>query len=390
MLNIDPTVVSKDEIIQWRHHLHQHPELSFQEYETASFVETTLKSFGNIVTSRPTPTSVIGILNGAEPGKTIALRADMDALPINEETGLPYASEAAGIMHACGHDVHTSVLLGVAKCLSQHQHLLKGQIRFVFQHAEELPPGGAAEIVATNALDGVDYMFGQHIVVFHPTGKVGTAYGALTSADDAFTLRIIGKGGHGAMPETTVDPIVVSAEVILALQTIVARNIAPLDSGVVTIGQIVGGTTDNVIPGYVEIKGDIRSFNEETRVFLRQRIEEIVKGITIAHRAEYELHFNIGYASIQNDTNATNYVINAANKVVGADHVVTDDVVMVSEDFAAYSLAVPSNFTWVGCGNEEKGTHYPHHHEKFVVDEDSFEIAYKLFLQTVQDCMNDQ
>jgi len=317
--------------VAWRRYLHAHPELSFHEHETARFVLETLASFGGLELEQPTPTSVAARLRSGRPGPTLALRADIDALPIQEESGVEFASRSDGIMHACGHDGHTAMLLAVARLLVAQRAGLNGEIRFLFQHAEEVPPGGAAELVAAGALEGVDAVIGCHLISTLELGKVAASDGACTAAADTFSVRIHGRGGHAAFPHETVDPIAVSAQAIANLQHIVSRNTAPLDSVVVSVTRIHGGTADNIIPETVELGGTVRSYRDEARDRTRQTIERVLDGVTSAHGATYEFDYVDGYASVVNDPRLAAIVREAA----GADRVVEFAPLMAGEDFSA-------------------------------------------------------
>src|SRR5512140_846891 len=256
----------REQVITWRRHLHRHPELSFHEVNTAQFVADTLASFGGLEVTRPTPTSVMArLVGGAGPGPVLALRADMDALPIVEANAHDFVSRTPGVMHACGHDGHTSMLLGAAKVLVSRRHELRGEIRFLFQHAEELYPGGASEMVKAGVLEGAAMVIGAHLWLSLPVGQVGVKTGALMASLNTFRITIVGAGGHAAIPQQTVDPIVIAAQVVTNLQQVVARNIDALASAVISVTQINGGTTTNVIPGTVEMAGTVRTFDAGLR-----------------------------------------------------------------------------------------------------------------------------
>lgn len=255
----------KDEVIAWRRYLHQNPELSFQEEKTAQFVYDKLLSFGNLEITRPTKYSVMARLIGSEPGQTLAIRADMDALPIPEENDFDFVSKVPGVMHACGHDGHTAMLLGTAKILSKMQNQIKGEVRFFFQHAEEYFPGGAKEMVEAGVMDGVDVVIAAHFMSTVEIGKLGITYGPAMAAPDGFWINIKGKGGHGSAPHETIDSIAIGAQVVTNLQYIVSRNVDPLDNHVISIGKFVGGEAANVIANTVEISGTVRSFDTKYR-----------------------------------------------------------------------------------------------------------------------------
>jgi len=350
--------------VAWRRHLHANPELGFQEHETSRFVRETLESFGGLELSQPTPTSVVARLQGRTPGRTLALRADMDALPIQEETGLEFASRQPGVMHACGHDGHTAALLAVARGLVERREEVAGEIRFLFQHAEELPPGGAAELVAAGALDGVDAVLGAHLISTLEAGKVGVLDGPVSAAADVFSARILGRGGHAAFPHLVVDPIAIAAQTISSLQHIISRTTKPLDSAVVSVTRVHGGTADNVIPEAVELGGTVRTYRQEVREQTRAAMERILAGVTSAHGGGYEFDYKLGYDSVVNDPVLAALVRDAA----GSDRLIEVEPLMVGEDFSAYQRAAPGCFFLVGAGSEDA---FPHHHPRFTIDDET-------------------
>lgn len=307
----------RDEVITWRRHLHQNPELSFQEKKTSQFVYETLQTFPGLVVTRPTPTSVMARLIGKQPGKTVALRADMDALPIQEESGVPFSSRNPGVMHACGHDGHTAMLLGVAKIFSKMTELITGELRFLFQHAEEKFPGGARDLVRAGVMEGVDAVVGAHLWTPLAVGKVGVAYGPMMAAPDLFRLTIQGKGGHAASPHQTVDAIAVGAQVVTNLQHLVSRRTDPLDSLVVSITEFHAGTEHNIIPDKAEIVGSVRTFDPSLREMAPEWIEQVIRGVTSAHGAQYELRFERGYHPVINDESVTRTVEEAVVEALG-------------------------------------------------------------------------
>ncbi|MGG7619017.1 amidohydrolase [Bacillus coreaensis] len=373
-----------DDVISWRRHLHTYPELSFQEEKTAQFVFDTLHSFGDFELSRPTKTSVIARLIGQETGKVVALRADMDALAIQEENDFSFTSKFPGVMHACGHDGHTAMLLGAAKILSQFRDELKGEIRFVFQHAEEIHPGGAQELVKEGVLDGVDCMIGTHLMSNLKVGQMGVIYGPVTANSDRFDITIKGKGGHASTPESAIDPLLIGAQVVTNLQQIVSRNTSPLDQVVVSVTNFQAGTgAYNVIPDSVKLSGSVRSFGSEVRESTVEAIERIIKGNTQAHQATYELDYRYGYGSVVNDEEVTKLLEETILQEWGEERVSYLPPLMGGEDFSAYSQTVPSCFVLIGAGNEEKGIVYPHHHPRFTVDEDALEDGVSLFVHAV-------
>lgn len=370
----------KEQVIRWRRFLHQHPELSFQEEKTAQFVYETLESFGNLELSRPTKNSVMARLIGKQPGKVLAIRADMDALPIEEANDVEYKSQNPGVMHACGHDGHTSILLGTAKVLSALQAEIKGEVRFLFQHAEELAPGGAEEMVEAGVMEGVDMVIGQHLWSGLEAGLVGVTYGPATAAPDTFWITIQGAGGHAAQPHETIDAIAIGAQVVTNLQHIVARNTNPLGRLVVSVTQFHGGTTHNVIPGTVEMQGTVRSFDPEIRKHTAERMEQIVRGICEAHGATYTFRYEHGYRSVVNEERVTGAIEETMRELFGEQAIQHLDPNMGGEDFSAFQQKAPGCFFFTGAGNAAKGIVHPHHHPNFDIDEESLEYGVKLFV----------
>ncbi|WP_277601320.1 M20 family metallopeptidase [Brevibacillus marinus] len=368
------------DVIRWRRYFHQYPELSFQERKTAQYVYETLQSFGHLEISRPTETSVVARLIGRQPGKVLALRADMDALPIAEENPFPFASQNPGVMHACGHDGHTAMLLGAAKILVQLKDRLKGEVRFIFQHAEEQHPGGAQELVKAGVIEGVDEIIGIHLQSLIPVGKIVISTGPVTANSDRFDITIQGKGGHASQPHETIDPIVVGSQVVTNLQQIVSRGCDPFAQLVVSVTQFHGGSAYNVIPDTVTLKGSVRSLSAEVREHARQSIEQIVQGVAAAHRATYTFDYRMGYSSVVNHPEVTEKLRQIAGEVFGQSALHTMPPSMGGEDFSAFSQKVPACYVWLGAGNQAKGIVYPHHHPRFNIDEDSLIMGVKLFV----------
>lgn len=338
--------------VEWRHHIHQNPELSFEEEKTSDYVADLLASFGHIEVLRPTKTSVIGILRGGKPGKTVGFRADMDALPVQEETGFPFASKTPGVSHACGHDMHTAMLLGTAKVLASMQKELPGTVYFIFQPGEEKSPGGALPIIKSGALKGVDAIFGAHVMPNVPAGSIGILpAGAASSASDGFSLTIQGKGSHGSMPQMGVDPIVTGSEVVIALQTVVSRSATPGDMAVVTVGKFQSGNAPNVIPDKAELGASIRSVTPETRKLLEERVRTIIDHVCKANGAQYKLDYSLGYPSIQNDAALRELAKKAAIEAGGEKNVFDAPRIPASEDFSYYAQVAPTYFITVGSGD---------------------------------------
>jgi amidohydrolase len=369
------------EIIGWRRHFHEHPELSYDEHETARFVEWKLQRWG-LEPERPTPTSVVARLRGDLPGPTIALRADMDALPIEEENTFEFASKHPGVMHACGHDGHTAMLLGVAQLMSRRGAEVPGEVRFVFQHAEEKPPGGAVELVEAGVLEGVDAIVGAHLMSIIDTGQIVVLPGPELAAADLFEITVRGRGGHGAMPQQTVDPVAVAAQLVSALQLPVSRQTDPLDSAVLSITRIVGGSAHNVIPETVELWGTVRTFRPETREEIRESMARISESVTAAFGAEADFRWVEGYPAVVNDPRVAGVIAEAASAVVGNGGVVDIPPIMGGEDFSAYLARTPGAFVLVGARSEEAESAYPHHHPRFTVDERALPIGVAVLVRS--------
>jgi amidohydrolase len=364
-------------MVDLRRILHAEPELSFQEEKTPEMIADYLERLGVVVKRNVGGRGVLGYIHGGKPGKTVALRADFDALPIHEETGLPFASKRPGVMHACGHDGHTATLLVLAKVLMEQREQIEGTIVLIHQFAEELAPGGAIEMIKDGCLNGVDAIFGTHLWSTMPLGQIGYRQGPIMAAADRFDLVIRGRGGHGASPHETVDSIAVAASIVSQLQHIVSRNINPLKSAVVSIGSFHAGGAFNVIADSATIVGTVRTFDETVQELIIERIEQITKGICQAMGADYTLDYKKGYPAVVNDEQETNHFVHVANQIE-QDFVVHEmDPVMGGEDFAYYLQHVPGTFFFTGAGNEENGIIYPHHHPKFDFDEKAMLIAAK-------------
>jgi amidohydrolase len=358
------------EVIALRREFHQNPELGFEEVETANRVAAYLRELGIEVQTGVGKTGVVGLLQGGQPGPVIALRADLDALPITEKTGVEYVSQCAGKMHACGHDGHTAILMGTAKVLSQLKQEIKGAVKFIFQPAEE-GPGGALPMIEEGVLENpkVDAIFGLHIWPGFKTGEIGLGYGAVMAAPDQFVLKIIGKGGHGSQPHETVDAIAVTAQVISSLQQVVSRQIVPTQPVVLTIGTIHGGYRHNVIADEVEMTGTVRTLSPIIRDEVPQRMEEVIKGITSAFGATYELQYTRLYPPVINDQKMAELVEEVGRKTLGATAVVAiEEPTMGGEDFAYFLEKIPGAFFRLGCSNGPE-TNYPLHHPQFNLDE---------------------
>ncbi|WP_314584226.1 amidohydrolase [Paenibacillus terrigena] len=374
-------------MVEWRRYLHKNPELSYKEAKTAQFVADRLRTWGIEVKTGVGGHGVVGTLRGDFPGKTIALRADMDALPIQDEKTCDYASTVPGVMHACGHDGHTSTLLGIANYYSQHRDMIRGELRFIFQPAEETCPGGAIQMIDAGVLEGVDIMYGVHLWTPISVGKTASVAGPLWAAADEFFIDIEGRGGHGGVPHVTVDSVLVGAALIMNLQTIVSRSVDPLDSAVVTVGSMQAGTMQNIIAERCSIMGTARTFNQETRSLIKRRIETIVEQTCAMYGADVHLNYLMGYPPLVNDAAETARYQRIATHLFGEEQTIEAPKMMPAEDFAYYLQRVPGCFILVGAGNEEKGMHYPHHHPRFDFDEQAMYTAAKLLIHLAADAM---
>lgn len=367
-------------MVEWRRHLHRNPEVSFHEEKTSSFVADMLESFGIEVKRHIGGHGVIGTLRGEQPGPVVMLRADMDALPIQDEKDVEYASQQPGAMHACGHDGHISMLLGTALYFSRHRQEVRGEIRFLFQPAEELLPGGAVQVIADGALEGVDVIYGIHLWTPLPVGVVASTAGPMMAAADDFYIDIKGKGGHGGMPQATVDSVVAGSALVMQLQTIVSRSVDPLRPAVLTIGTMQAGSAQNVIAEQCKLSGTVRTFDEETRTSMKEHVLTMVAQTGAAFGAETQVNYLMGYPPVVNDAQETERFFNEATAIFGPDRVQNSPMLMPAEDFAYYLQKVPGCFMFVGAGNPEKNTVYPHHHPMFDFDEDAMQTGVKLFV----------
>lgn len=380
---------SFNEIKEWRRHLHENPELSYKEVNTSAFIVDKLTSFGIEVKKGVGGGGVVGLIRGAKPGKTIALRADFDALPIQDEKDVPYKSKVPGVMHACGHDAHTATLLGVAKVLSEHREDLAGNVVLLHQHAEEMPPGGAIAMINDGCLDGVDAVFGTHLWSTIPYGKIGYKSGYLMAASDHFTIKIQGHGGHGSSPHQTVDAVTIGSQLVNQLQQIVSRQIDPLKPAVVTVGTFHAGVTFNVIADSATITGTVRTFNKEVQDHIEAEIATISKNVCAAFHASCEVEYEHGYPAVYNHKEETAIFEEAIKAGLDEDVLFEMEPSMGGEDFAYYLQNKPGMFFFTGAGNAEVGAGYPHHHPRFDIDERAMLVAGKGFLSIVHQYLYD-
>jgi amidohydrolase len=364
----------KQKMIDLRRDFHQYPELGLKEFNTTKKVEGFLKALGLETKIFVNGTGVRGYLKGSKPGKTIALRADMDALPIQEETDLPYQSQNKGVMHACGHDAHMAMLLGATMILSEMKKELEGNVAFIFQPAEEIGAGAKA-MVEEGVLEGVDRIFGLHVYSILPLGTLGYRPGPLMAAGDFFDVKITGRGGHGGLPHLTVDPVVIAANAINALQTLVSREIDPVESAVISICKLNAGEAYNVIPETATFGGTIRTHKPELRASIPKRAKEILDGVVSGMRGSYEFNLMSKFPATINDEEMTAFVVKVAKEILGDDKLSLLKPLMGSEDFSFYLQKVPGTLVFLGVENKDKGIIYPHHHPKYNIDEDILPIG---------------
>ena len=372
-------------LIAYRRHLHQYPELSFEEFETSQFIAKEMSKLQHAEILPLTKTSLLVKFRSGKPGPKIGLRADIDALPIHEERiDCDFISKNPGKMHACGHDAHTAILMAACHYFNDHFEELTGEVWAVFQHAEELLPGGAREIVALGVLDELDFMYGHHLWSMLPTGVIDLKIGAVTANTDIYKAKIIGKGGHSSEPQNCIDPVLIASQIVCRLQSIVSRQLAPLEAGVISNTYIRAGNPLglNVIPEYAEIGGSVRSTTPETRALFKQQIERIITSSCADFDASCEIDYTIGYGITKNDADKTEVVKKIA-EMIGEAKVIADPPYLCGEDFSAYSDILPTTFAFIGAGNQEKGYIYPHHHPQFGLDEDSFIYGLQMFINVV-------
>lgn len=366
------------EVISFRHYLHANPELSFQEFNTAKYVAATLRSFGIEPQEGVAGTGLIALIEGKNPSKkTIALRADMDALPIIEANDVPYKSKNEGVMHACGHDVHTASLLGTAKILNELKNEFEGTVKLIFQPGEELLPGGASLMIKDGALENPkpSGILGQHVMPLLPAGTVGFREGMYMASADEIYVTVTGKGGHAAMPENNIDPILIASHIIVAMQQIVSRSCSPKIPSVLSFGKIIANGATNVIPNEVKIEGTFRTMDENWRAEAHKKMVKLAEGI--AESMGGKCHFDIhkGYPYLENNPALTSKMKNAAIEYLGEDKVVNLDIWMAAEDFAFYTHHADACFYRLGIRNEERGITSSVHTPTFDIDETALETG---------------
>jgi len=383
--NIHPSILKiKKEIIDNRRYFHKYPELSFEEYNTSKTIEKKLLDMNIDIKSGIAKTGLIGSIKGKKKGKTIALRADMDALPIQETSNISYKSVNKGVMHACGHDGHIAMLLGAAKVINDQKNKMNGTVKLIFQPAEE-GLAGAKHMIDEGALDGVDEIYGIHLWNYQKVGEIGVKDGPIMAAADIFEIQITGKGGHGATPHGTVDAIVVASQLINSLQTIVSRNTNPIESTVITIGMINGGYNFNVIADRVILKGTTRAYTSKNRNLIKSRMKEMIAGTEKMFGAKIKLNYKNGYPPTINDKKCSENVLNAVSKVINKKSF-EPYLSMGGEDFSYYLEKIPGCFFFIGSSpKDKKPLSIPHHCSHFDIDEDSLLIGASSFVRIIED-----
>lgn len=379
------------QLVAWRRHLHRNPELSGEERETAAFVAGALRDLGY------EPRESIGgahglvadlVVDGRPP--TLALRADMDALPIHEETGVDYASARPGVMHACGHDAHVAMLLGAAALLRGRAASLRRSVRLLFQPHEERYPGGAPGMIDGGALEGIERIFGIHICTELPFGRLGARIGPFMAAVNPFRATIRGRGGHAAAPERCVDPVVAASQAVMSLQTVVSRTVSLSEPVVVSVTQFHAGSADNVIPPAAALAGTIRTYDERIRAQVCQRVRSLLTAVAAAHGATAEVEIDNGYPVLCNDEAVTRTALAAAERIgIAPDAIETLRPQGGGEDFAYFAQRIPAAFVFLGAANPEKGCEFPHHHPRFNVDEDALPWGAALHAQMALDVVGE-
>ncbi|WP_422486762.1 M20 metallopeptidase family protein [Gudongella sp. DL1XJH-153] len=392
MSYLDKAKEVQGEVVKWRRTLHQIPEVGLELPETSAFIAKQLDEMGISYRKNVGVSGIVGLIEGGSPGKTIALRADMDGLPIKEETGLSFAS-TNGNMHACGHDAHSSILLGVAKVLNKEKENLKGNIKLIFQPAEE-GPGGAKPMLDDGAFEDpkVDGVLGLHIGGLtgdSKDGEVLVSYGSMMACLDRFKMTIRGKGCHGAYPENGVDPISIASQVISNVQTIISRETSPTDPGVVTFGMIKGGSQYNIISDTVELEGTCRAVDQDVREFLAKRLEEISRSVAEGMRGSIEFDYTFGYPPLVNDEEVTRNFVESAKRIIPEDDIrEMKKPVMGGEDMAYFINEVPGTYFFLSSHKPVDGELYPHHNSKFDINEDMLQRGVALISQAATDWLN--
>lgn len=367
-------------IIELRRYFHTYPELSGQEYNTQRRIIAELESIG-LTPRMAAGTGVIADIVGEGPGPMVAVRADIDALPVQDEIDKPYRSQNHGVCHSCGHDGHIAMVLGVAKVLSELKRELNGTVRLIFQPSEERFPGGATNMVNDGAIEGVSCIIGAHLWQPISVGVIGIAYGKMMASPDEFVITVKGKGGHGSMPHQTIDALLTGAQLVTALNLIISRNVNPMEPAALSIGMFKAGEVFNIVPDTAVIKGTVRTFDQALRAAIFERIETITSGVCQAAGADYQIDRRYGFPPLVNHQEIVQIMADAGRETLGERGVCEADPVMVGEDFSVYLESIPGAFVFVGCGNEETG--FPHHHPRFDIDERSLAYGTELFCRAL-------
>lgn len=378
------------EMILIRRKVHQHPELGFKEFETSSLISGYLENLGLKVTKGIGGTGVVGLLEGATSGSTIAIRADMDALPISEENDLPYASANKGIMHACGHDVHISIALGVAHILSKNRNKIKGNVKFIFQPAEE-GLGGAKVMIDEGVLSNpdVDAIIALHVSPLFKSGQISISPGPVMASPAEFEIEITGRGGHAAQPQKTVDPIVISSNIINLFQTIVSRNVDPLKSAVISVTSFHAGNTFNIIPSNATLKGTVRAFDPLLHKEISEKMEAIISSVAGGMGANYTFNYNLNYPPVVNSKEMVDIILKASSKIIPEENIIQNNQAsMLAEDFSYFLNKVPGAMFNLGCTHPDAEHFENLHSSKFNVDESCILTGMEIFARTVFDYLN--
>lgn len=381
----DALLAYEPQLIQYRRYLHQHPELSFEETKTQEFITREMAKLEHATISHPVGNAILVKFITDKPGPKIGLRGDIDALAIEEDRDdIDFKSTVPGKMHACGHDAHTAILMMACHYFNDHFEELTGEVWAIFQHAEEVLPGGAQALVATGLFHDLDFIYGHHLWTLLPTGTIDLKDGAVTSNTDVYTAKIIGKGGHSSEPQNCIDPVIIAAQIITQMQSIVARQIAPLEAGVLSNTYINGGRKNalNVIPNFAEIGGSVRSTTPEMRALFHKTIPRIIQSTCDNFEASCEIDYQLGYGMTDNNLEKTAFVRDFASQIPEAN-VIANPTYLAGEDFSAFAEIIPATFAFIGVGNEEKDCIYPHHHPKFKMDEDGFLLGLQMFVNAV-------
>ena len=384
-LDFFPTAAAlRQQLVAWRRDFHMHPELGFQEHRSAGLIADQLRELGYRVQTGVATTGVVGLLEGRRPGPVVMLRFDMDALPLAEENEVEYASQNPGVMHACGHDAHMAMGLGVATLLAQHLDEMAGTLKLVFQPGEE-GMNGAEKMVQAGVMENPrpDVFLATHVWNDAPVGTLNVSPGAVMAAAEKWTCTVRGSGGHGAMPHQTVDPIVAVAQIVSALQTVVSRNVSPLETAVVTVGSVHGGHAFNIIPAQVDLSGTIRTYSPQVREMVLRRVREVVQGVAAACGVVADLEITRLTPAVVNDAGVTSVVRAAAEAVVGPENVLSGGRTMGSEDAAYFMQDVPGCYFFVGSANPERGLGAPHHNPRFDLDEDALVLGVAVIMHAL-------